>query len=173
MDRKSFLERICFEPNTGCWLWLGRLNPDGYGSLHAEDNEFGAYSAHRYSYQLFNGPLNSLQVLHKCDVRCCVNPDHLFLGTQPENIIDMDKKNRRNPAKGEKIGNSKIKSEQALEIKKLYSTGNYRQIDIAKKFGVERGVVSSIVQNKTWIHVDGINEIKRHSKRYVRFFNKK
>src|SRR5687768_5617670 len=150
MDREGFMKRVYPEPNTGCWLWTGRLNHDGYGSLHIKDNEFGVNTAHRYSYILHKGDLGGLQVLHMCDVRCCVNPDHLFLGTQTENIRDMDLKKRRNNAKGSKHGFAKITEQQALEIKKLYSTGNYRQVDISKMYGVERGVVSAIVNSRTW-----------------------
>lgn len=159
------MKRVYPEPNTGCWLWAGRLNHDGYGALHGEDNEFGVFTAHRYSYLFFKGQLSGLNVLHKCDVRCCVNPDHLFLGTQTENIKDMDNKKRRVNVNGEKSGMVKLTSIQALEIKKLYSTGKYYQKQIAEKFNVDRSAVASIVAGRTWRHVSGIDEIKRHTKR--------
>lgn len=136
------------------------MNPDGYGTLHAEDNEFGVYSAHRYSYRIHNGDLNGLQVLHKCDVRSCVNPDHLFLGTQSENICDMDRKGRRVSVRGERLGTSKLTENQAIEINKMYASGSYRQVDISRLFGVERSVVSAIVQGRTWSHATGIKEKK-------------
>lgn len=160
------MERVFPEPNTGCWIWSGRLNHDGYGSLHIEDNEFGVHTAHRYSYILHKGELNGLQVLHSCDVRCCVNPDHLFLGTQTENILDMDNKRRRRVGLGVRNARSKINDSIAVEIKSLYSTGLYRQIDIAKKFNINRSLVGAIVANRTWKHVKGIEGIKRHTHRY-------
>lgn len=166
MTRNDFFDRVYPEPMSGCWLWIGRTNHDGYGSLHKEDNEFGTYTAHRYSFLIHKGEIPyGLSVLHSCDVRCCVNPGHLSLGTQTENIADMDRKKRRNNAKGELQGFSKITEKQAIEIKTLYSTGNYRQKDIAEMFGVNRSVVSCIANGRTWTHVSGISDISRHKKR--------
>src|SRR5688572_8849275 len=136
MNITSFMERVYPEPNTGCWFWTGRTNRDGYGQLHAEDNEFRANTAHRFSYLYHKGSLNGLQVLHTCDVRCCVNPDHLFMGTQVENIADMVSKNRHRKPVGEKSKKAKITQSQATEIKRLYSTGLYIQKDIAKLYNV-------------------------------------
>lgn len=94
-DSKSPLElfeqKFTPEPNTGCWLWLGGTQAAGYGFFkHAGDT-----TAHRSSWILYRGPIpEGLHVLHKCDVRQCVNPDHLFLGTQVDNMKDMAAKGR-------------------------------------------------------------------------------
>lgn len=84
------------EPNTGCWFWLGALSKgnSGYGQIMRETSRT-YIKAHRYSWLLNFGRIpRGLCVLHKCDVSFCVNPEHLFLGTQADNIYDMVAKNR-------------------------------------------------------------------------------
>lgn len=97
-DFKVRFFRYAFpEPNTGCWLWGASLKEGkcgGYGQLKVNGKEV---TAHRVSYMIHKGPIpKGLYVLHTCDVRSCVNPDHLFLGTQKDNIHDMMKKGRAN-----------------------------------------------------------------------------
>jgi hypothetical protein len=77
---------------TPCWEWTGTVNVQGYGDMSVEGKHVGA---HRLSYQLHNGSIpKGLHVLHKCDNRICTNPEHLFIGTQSENVKDMGKKKR-------------------------------------------------------------------------------
>lgn len=79
--RQKILSLSVPEPNSGCWLWLGRLNPDGYGGLGHK------YSAHRVSHEVFSGPVpEGKEIDHICGVRCCVNPQHLRAVTHRENI---------------------------------------------------------------------------------------
>jgi hypothetical protein len=84
------------EKESGCWIWTGSISPTGYGRITNNGNQ---HQAHRISYKIFNGEFDqSLFVCHKCDVRNCVNPNHLFLGTNQDNMIDMVKKGRnKNP----------------------------------------------------------------------------
>ena len=96
------------EPNTGCWLW-GGASARGYGYLKAKGK---IHRVHRLSWERHNGPIpKGLCVLHKCDVTYCLNPGHLFLGTQKDNIHDAVKKGRFNQnhpganAKDTKYGN--------------------------------------------------------------------
>lgn len=80
---------------TGCWIWIGSKDKDGYGRICGRTNyKHWNMKAHRVSYEYFIGQINGLQVLHKCDNPSCINPNHLFLGTQQENIADMMRKGR-------------------------------------------------------------------------------
>ena len=92
--------------NTGCWEWSRSRNKDGYGHLYCGGR---VVSAHRFSWMLFYGPIpKGLCVLHKCDNPTCVNPNHLFLGTQLDNLKDMRAKNRASSNKGNKNPNRKL-----------------------------------------------------------------
>jgi hypothetical protein len=93
---KSFDERIVPEPNTGCWLWTADLYNNGYGRFFTHKFRGRKHSlAHRFSYLRFKGEFDeSLMVMHKCDTRACVNPDHLTLGTALDNQHDKLRKGR-------------------------------------------------------------------------------
>lgn len=90
--QSRFDERYAVHPETGCWLWTRAINANGYGSI-----SIGGFthSAHRIAYALHVGDITEgMYVLHTCDVRACVNPAHLFLGTQQDNVRDMHAKGR-------------------------------------------------------------------------------
>lgn len=91
-NAEYLLARSAPEPNTGCWLWMGATTAAGYGRLETLGKKA---QAHRTAYALFVGPIpNGLLVCHKCDVRSCINPDHLFLGSAADNTRDMIRKGR-------------------------------------------------------------------------------
>lgn len=90
LDRVFWTQTVISE--TGCWLWTGTRQGRGYGFVIRNRRRF---LAHRYAFVLVNGPIpDGLQVLHRCDVRLCVNPAHLFVGTQGDNMQDMASKGR-------------------------------------------------------------------------------
>jgi hypothetical protein len=95
---EKHIERI---PEAGCWIWTGRCRPTGYGQVFVNKKTI---SAHKFSYETYKEPVKSgILVLHSCDNPSCVNPEHLFLGTQSDNMFDMYKKKRRSQ-KGELNG---------------------------------------------------------------------
>ncbi len=96
--KERFEEKYIPEPMSGCWLWVGATGPNGYGHMGFN----GKYlSSHRVSFELFKGAIpKNICVLHKCDNKACVNPDHLFIGTHKDNYEDMVKKDRRVTSKG-------------------------------------------------------------------------
>lgn len=90
--KNKFHQSYIIDPITGCWNWQGPFTSDGYGGFSFP--ELKITRAHRYSYWLANGFLNELFVCHQCDNTKCVNPNHLFLGTNQDNMDDMKAKGR-------------------------------------------------------------------------------
>ena len=134
---ERFLEKVEHIPFTDCWIWSGAMKPNGYGDIYFNGK---VQTAHRVSYQLFVGNVDkNLDVCHKCDVRYCVNPKHLFLGTRKENMQDAARKNRI--AKS----NAKLTPEQVIEIRK----NNLSNDELAKKFNVSKQIISRV---KRFIH---------------------
>lgn len=142
-----------------CWVWIACKTPTGYGQFGVpESTENGTKTvsiqhAHRVSWILsHNGDKPTLSVLHKCDNRACVNPEHLFLGTQADNVADMFAKGRANTRRGEKVNTAKLTEADVRLVRSLYELG-WRAKDLAARFGINNASVGFIVNRQTWKHV--------------------
>lgn len=137
-----------------CWEWRAAKFARGYGMFSTGGRiDHKTRGAHRMSWELSIGEIPSrLQVLHKCDNRACVNPAHLFLGTQPENVADRDRKGRQAHTKGEKHGGAKLSKDAVLEIRKDRASGLLHR-EIAAKHGISGQQVGAILAGKYWGHI--------------------
>jgi hypothetical protein len=158
MARKSLEERFWEKVNknsgvfgadglypTECYVWTARKKNTGYGQIQRKGK---CERAHRVSWELCFGPIPDKQcVLHKCDNPSCVRQDHLFLGTQLENIADRDQKKRLAPGIGEQNNNAKLTTKDIIAIRELYAK-NLTRIAIAHIFNVSRSYVDKIIAQK-------------------------
>ena len=140
-----------YQPVTesGCWIWTGNVTVSGYGAFTISHK---AHRAHRLSFEVYKGKIpDGLCVCHTCDVRCCVNPDHLFLGTQKENISDMDAKGRRGVSsqRGESNGFSKLSDK---EVRVIFSS-NKSIRELQDEFSVSNETIRKIKRSITWKHI--------------------
>jgi hypothetical protein len=144
------------DPSLGsCWLWTSSIHKSGYGLFFMPGKHRNAAKAkaHRVSYELFVGPIpEGLDVLHRCDVRRCVNPDHLYPGTDADNMRDRDSRGRRPPPTGTKNGRAKLTEEAVREIKRALAAGE-TQTSLGRRYGVAQGQISNIALGKQWAHV--------------------
>lgn len=139
------MENVMPIPEAGCWLWTACIGTGGYGLFRLNGPQL---RAHRASHILFVGPIpEGLYVCHKCDVRSCVNPDHLFLGTHADNSADMARKQR---TVGEKHSATKLTENNVTEIRRLAPVAT--RASIARRFGVSRSHVSKIIHGHNWKH---------------------
>lgn len=135
------------EKTEYCWIWRGKTLPKGYGTFVLNSV---IILAHRFSYFYHFGVLpNDLLVCHHCDNPCCVNPKHLFLGTQADNLRDMAKKNRR---KGEKHYNAKLNNQKVLDIRLRFTNGEAAK-NLAKEFDIKQTYFYDIINRKVWSHI--------------------
>lgn len=138
------------EPNSGCWIWLGCIQDDGYCRTYHRGSYHGV---HRVSWEVHHGKIpDGLFVLHRCDVRCCVNPDHLFLGTHQDNMDDMVAKGRHvvgAKRKGEDSHRARLTEQQARRILTSSQGGS----ELAVLFGVSRSCISQVRRGLSWKHL--------------------
>lgn len=154
MDNDRFWSRVNKDgpvhPICGqCWEWTGGTRR-GYGRLRWPDK---FQSAHRIAWRLTFGAWPVLCVLHRCDNRTCVNPDHLFLGTNADNNADMVAKGRQRGALGERNRfNTRLTGDDVVDIRSLASFGA-TQSALRDAFGVSQQTISAVLTRSIWRHV--------------------
>lgn len=131
----------------GCWLWTGAIDGAGYGAIKDKGRQF---AAHRAAFAAFVGSIpDGAFVCHRCDVKACVNPDHLFLGTALDNMRDKVAKGRHVASSGERNGSAKLSVDKVARIREARGA----QRDIAALFGVSQTLISQIKLRKIWRHL--------------------
>lgn len=164
-EKQRFWLKVDKHEDDLCWEWQGQIGSAGYGVFCVSSKPV---SAHRYSWELSNGPIpEGMFICHSCDNPRCVNPAHLFLGTPLDNSLDMIAKGRgctgdRNPmrihpdrrARGERQGAHKLTDKQVLEIRQRYADGETNQTRLAAEYGVYRTTIARIVNGKHWTHLN-------------------
>lgn len=150
---ETFWARV--DKTGDCWLWTGAKNNTGYGTVAWDGVVYTAHRLAAYLTGLVTSPVapkhgSSTFVLHRCDTRLCCNPAHFELGTYAKNQLDAYARKQRKQPKGEHHSNAKLTNEQAAQIRTLYKTGSYRQVDLADTFGVSQRVISLIVRGETY-----------------------
>ena len=148
---RKFVDRFWLKvrKTKGCWLWQAALNK-GYGVVGFEGR---VILASRVSWELANGPIPlGMGVLHHCDNPPCVNPAHLYAGTQADNFRDARQRGRIHPCKGEDCGSAKLTIRDVHRIRKASAAGaSWRQL--AARFHVSHTAIGWVLQKKSWAHV--------------------
>lgn len=150
---RNFWKRVHKLGNeSGCWIWEGAENVNGYGQMSIYAPRYRQFRCHRISLAIHGVEFSDEDVVcHKCDTPLCVNPNHLFVGNQLDNLRDCRQKNRH--MKGNMNPISKLTPEAVREIREVAKEGYGSQRRMAKKYRVSEGVISEAVSGKTWAHV--------------------
>ncbi len=138
----------------GCWLWTAAIDTPGYGAFIINGKK---RNSHRIAYELTYGPIDrNMDIMHKCDVRLCCNPDHLVAGTRLQNVQDAQLKNRL--ACGTNVGSSKI-NEPMVRMIRHFALLGLGQAEIAKISGLNRKIIHDVVKGNTWAHVAPLDTV--------------
>lgn len=147
---EGFWEKV--RKSRGCWLFTDTLASNGYGGFsYGRRGNRTQIKAHRFSWEITYGPIPvSLEVLHRCDVRNCVRPTHLFLGTDLDNMQDCAKKDRI--ARGKKLPQSKL-SIKAVKFIRAHVKNRGDASKMCRKFSVSPATIHRAIQKGSWAHV--------------------
>jgi HNH endonuclease len=156
LENGKFWNQVQIADPDECWLWQGPKVPAGYGMFRDARLGKGKWYAHRLSYEWRHGRIpEGLFVLHSCDTPDCVNPYHLFTGTQADNIADMISKGRGfiPPSRGEKNGRAKFREADIREIRRRYAEENISLAQLGREYGTTRDHIHHIVRRQLWKNV--------------------
>ena len=150
-DLLRFLSYINKDCKNNCWEWMASSDQNGYGVFWLKDR---LHKAPRASWMLLVGDIPSgMNICHHCDNPSCVNPSHLFLGTQADNVRDMVNKGRNKGGPGAKLGQShhmaKLNEDLIIAARQRISNGE-KLTHIAKEYGCNHSTLSVAVRGKTW-----------------------
>jgi hypothetical protein len=149
----AFSSNVCINELTGCHEWQGSRHPQGYGLAKRVICEPVEPRAHRRAWIIANGPIpDGMLVLHDCDNPCCVNVDHLSLGTDADNSDDMYSRRRNVNLSGAEHARSKFSPEDVLRVKEAHKFGA-RPVDLCRIYGVSDAAVHNILSGKSWKHL--------------------
>lgn len=158
-DRKAayhneyeYLLAKTFKKHNGCWVWLGARSSRGYGNCSIMKRQ---WRVHRY-IAYCNHPEISFEdfqemiVAHTCDTPLCINPDHLVVGTQKDNIQDARAKNRLNTSKGEDHYTTNLTVKDIVTIREKYAQGRRTQHSLGLEYGIAQSAIHGIIHRRTW-----------------------
>jgi len=145
--KDKFFASFETDPNSGCWLWTKYLTHRGYAQIRVGPK---VMKGHRVSLMIGGIDPTGLCVLHKCDTRSCVNPNHLFVGTNADNMADRDNKGRQ--ASGSRNGSAKLTEGAVATIRRRRQDGEKTFI-LATDYGVSQSLVRQITRGIGWKHV--------------------
>lgn len=152
-SKTEFMGWVDTRTNTGCWEWsLSRSTKrGGYGQKRLSDGK--VCKAHRLAWMIFKGPIRPGEfVCHRCDNPPCCNPDHLFLGSPRDNVLDAISKGRAfvpMSEPGEKNPSAKLRTIDVIEARRLVKAGHSLRV-VAEKFGVTKQAIWRIKKGQTW-----------------------
>ena len=150
-EEQRFLALADVKSAKECWEWKSSRRPDNYGQWRRSSGQIEL--AHRAAWRLFRTEIpKGAFILHRCDNPPCVNPAHLFLGSQTDNMRDMWNKGRARPgqSKGEAHGMSKLTAEAVRDIRTSPESG----VVLSKKYGISQTTVSDVRKRRIWKHID-------------------
>lgn len=149
-----FLSHVALGKSEDCWEWTGFTKWNGYGEVCIH---YKKYTAHRIAWVIAKGGIpDGMVVCHTCDNRKCVNPNHLFLGTQADNLADMRSKGRYRPPNrrtGVDHPMAKLTNKDVLEIRDKYKPFQVTSRMLAEEYGVSITQIKYIIQRKYWNHI--------------------
>lgn len=154
MKRDSLINRVMRRivrlPFSGCWIFMGATSDFGHGLLGTAGRGAGLSRAHRVSYEHVNGPVpQGLLVRHSCDVPCCVNPDHLEVGTQQDNVDDMMGRGRHKVVIKPRLTYNKLTRKEAEHAQMLLMLG-YTRREVSAQVGLTVKSIARIERGETW-----------------------
>jgi hypothetical protein len=156
--KEKLLSRSEKDPETGCLVWQGAQSTFGHGHIVINGVQM---LTHRLSYELHEEEIaDGMQINHKCHNPACINPEHLYMGTQKENVNDAVEEGSyvSNFGVGEGHIHSKLCEQDVIEMREKYETGDYTHEELADEYGVGVNTAGEAIRGVTWSHVGGSDE---------------